>query len=86
MPSFYGKRCGAGFYLIMRVSAKLDVVWPQPNDLLNFARFFPNSDPMARNARIIRTAGICDHVGDDVLLCELALNDYAEAVIFTARS
>jgi len=41
---------------------------------------------MARNAEIIRTADICNHVGDDVLLCELALNDYAGAVIFTARS
>ena len=41
---------------------------------------------MAPNAKIIRIAGICDHVGDDVLICELALNDYAGAVIFTARS
>ena len=32
---------------------------------------------MARDADIIRTADICDEFGDELLVCELALNDYA---------
>lgn len=32
---------------------------------------------MARNAEIIRTADICDEFGDETLVCELSLNDYA---------
>jgi regulator of ribonuclease activity A len=31
---------------------------------------------MARDADIIRTADICDDFGDELLVCELALNDY----------
>ena len=32
---------------------------------------------MARDADLIRTADICDEFGDELLVCELALNDYA---------
>lgn len=32
---------------------------------------------MAREADIIRTADICDDFGDELLVCELAFNDYA---------
>ncbi len=32
---------------------------------------------MARDADIIRTADICDDFADELLVCELALNDYA---------
>ena len=32
---------------------------------------------MARDADIIRTADVCDEFGDELLVCELALNDYA---------
>ena len=32
---------------------------------------------MARDADIIRTADICDDYADELLVCELALNDYA---------
>ena len=32
---------------------------------------------MTRDADIIRTADVCDEFGDELLVCELALNDYA---------
>jgi regulator of ribonuclease activity A len=32
---------------------------------------------MARDVDIIRTADICDDFGDELLVCELAFNDYA---------
>jgi regulator of ribonuclease activity A len=32
---------------------------------------------MARDANIIRTADICDDYADELLVCELAFNDYA---------